>query len=77
MRPSDWYWLCWLVIGFGAMETIAIATGHREWTLSNSVWRLRDLCPIVFKISFGLLAVWLIDHFFNGKTRKDKDEKNV
>jgi hypothetical protein len=77
MRPSDWYWLCWLLLGFGVPELVAIFTGHRECTLSYSVWRLRDLCPIGFAAFWLALVSWLTYHFLTGKTGKetDKDEQ--
>lgn len=72
MSLSNIYWLCWLVLGFGVPEAIAIFTGHRERTLSYSVWQLRDAFPPGFYAFWILLVSWLTYHFFTGKTNKEK-----
>lgn len=37
----------WVWLGFGAWfvlwETLALATGHPQWTLSDYVWRMEDI----------------------------------
>lgn len=76
MNGANWYWLLWLVIGFGLPETIALATGHPERTLSWSVWQLRDLCKLAFYVLWIVLVAWLTGHFFTGKTyKRGKDEQ--
>lgn len=40
------YWLVvWLAIGFGVPETLALATGNPQWTLSETAWRVLDVLP--------------------------------
>lgn len=68
------YWVVvWGVLGFGVPETYALATGHGEWTLSETVWRLFDVVPgSTFKqwsiVHFLLAAAmtWLYVHFVFG-----------
>lgn len=63
------YWLVvWLLIGFGAPETVALATGHPEYTLSETAWRVLDVLPgrtlaqwnfLHLLVSFLLFWLWL------------------
>jgi hypothetical protein len=42
---SFYWWVVWLTIGFGVPETLALATGHKEYTLSETAWRMLDVLP--------------------------------
>lgn len=68
------YWLVvWFALGFGVPETIALATGHPENTLSEQVWHIEGLgnrvpfwepwhwTPAHWAIFIGM--VWLSGHF--------------
>ena len=76
MSGWSWYWLAWVLIGFGIPEGVAIfrnqtvGPGNRLRTLSQNVWKL-------FKIKDeegwhwrrALLAigmVWLLVHMVAG-----------
>lgn len=69
MRWMTLYWFVgWLAIGFGVPETIALATGHPEYTLSETAWRLLDVLPgsthaqwtfLHLLVSFLLFWLWL------------------
>lgn len=75
------YWLVWFLVtfpaGFLIPETIALATGHPENTLSAAIWRLEDLTPgqpighwsafhLLFVGVLAVLFVWLLGHFALG-----------
>ena len=64
-----WYWLSWMVLGFGVPETIAFVRHRPQDTLSEWVWKVCDVTPgsTVFYWTFlhFLLAafmVWLSGH---------------
>lgn len=64
-----WYWLVWLVVGFCLPEFVALGTGHPQWTLSDTVWRIFSVQPHQdvwqWKAAHFLLAVfmvWLTGH---------------
>ena len=75
MTPANWYWLFWFLC-FAIPETIAVLTGHRERTLSYSVWQLRDLCQPLFYFIWMSFIWWLTFHFFTGKTKDKDDDSN-
>ena len=75
MNWANWYWLCWIAIGFGLPEALAIALGRREFTLSYSVWQLRNVCPQAFYALWLVLIAWLTYHFFTGKTNKENQDE--
>jgi hypothetical protein len=64
------YWmLVWLTAGFGIPETVALTTGHPEYTLSETAWRMLDVIPgrTVTQWSFlhlivSVLLFWLWLH---------------
>ena len=72
------YWSYYLPIAFllfAIPETIALATGHPEWTLSDYVWRtfgvirnqpIREWSFQHFAAAgmFTLTVVWLTGHFW-------------
>lgn len=39
-----WFWGVLLAIG-GVAETVALATRHYSWTLSETLWRWCDVLP--------------------------------
>lgn len=63
------YWMIvWLAVGFGVPETVALATGHAEYTLSETAWRMLDVLPgrtltqwsfLHLLVSFLLFWLWL------------------
>lgn len=64
------YWLAWLILGFGVPECYALASGHPQWTLSDTVWRIFQVHanpqPWHWTVAHFLLAafmVWLTGHF--------------
>lgn len=65
------YWTVgWGLLGFGLPETLALATGHPEFTLSDTVWRLFDVLPGQTPIQWSILhfvlamaMTWLWIHF--------------
>ncbi len=70
MRLMNWYWVVWAVVLFGVPEFIALKTGHPEYTLSDTVWRIFSVEPgqgfWQWKASHFLLAsfmLWVNLHF--------------
>ena len=70
------YWLCWLVLGFGVPEGIAIATKHYNNTFSDWIWRVFDVMPgqTLFEWRFVhvlllLFMLWLFVHLCFGLWR--------
>lgn len=70
MRWYDWYWTCWFLLAFGVLETLGLVTGHREWTLSDFVWRVANVTPgqalwkwTAIHVFLALGGVWLWFHF--------------
>jgi hypothetical protein len=69
-----YYWVfVWGLLGFGVPEGIALATGHGEWTLSETIWRLFDVIPGQTLRQWSLLHIiaacvmtWLYGHFIFG-----------
>lgn len=73
------YWLIWFLVSFTAFiipESIMLAKGRPQDTLSGAVWQLEQLVPgreqwpwqwsaghVLFTGAFILLAVWLVGHF--------------
>lgn len=71
------YWLVWFIgwfTSFAVPETIALAVGKPQDTLSAAIWRLEQFqqgqsvwrwtAPhFLFTGAFILLTVWLIGHF--------------
>ena len=64
-----WFWAVLLIIG-GVVETVALATGHPEWTLSEFVWRACNVTPgqSIYKwtavhVLLALALIWLWFHF--------------
>lgn len=63
------YWfVVWLAAGFGIPETVALVTGHQEYTLSETAWRILDVLPgntahqwtfLHLLTSFLLFWLWL------------------
>lgn len=62
MSWAAWFWLGWLVLGFGVLETIALVTGHPEWTLSYQVWQLEGVGGSIVQFILGAFLVWLFGH---------------
>lgn len=65
-----WYWLAWLVLGFGVPEAIELARGDSADTLSDTVWRWFGvtLHQPPWRWSFlhfvlAALMFWLFFHF--------------
>ena len=74
LAPTLYWVVVWGLLGFGLPEGIALGTGHPEWTLSETVWRLFDVIPgqtlwqwsIVHFLLFAAMT-WLMIHFvFHG-----------
>ena len=75
--PMTRYWAIWFALAFGTFivpETIALATGHPERTLSGAIWRMEALkagepvtgwtfAHFAFTSVFALTTLWLIGHF--------------
>jgi hypothetical protein len=70
------YWIfVWGLLGFCPLEFIALATGHPEWTLSDTVWHIEGYGnprihqtwnPLTWSfghIAFVLGLIWLFGHF--------------
>lgn len=65
------YWLAWLILGFGVPEAVGLASGHPQWTLSDTVWQIfqvhpGDPRPWHWRFAHFVLAafmVWLAGHF--------------
>lgn len=53
-----WYWLCWLILGFGIPEAVALARKQYQDTLSETVWHWCDVTP------GSTLAHWTFLHIF-------------
>jgi hypothetical protein len=72
-----WYWLVWVLLGFGLPETVALLR-HNGGTLSATVWYLSRVDPghatPIWQWTFAhllvfVLLVWLIFHFCWGLFR--------
>ena len=61
MNGWSWYWLAWLVAGFGVPEGIALATNPRN-TLSYQVWNLEGTGPTFNRFFIGAGLLWLLLH---------------
>lgn len=69
----NFYWLFWLVVGFGLPEGIALGTGHPENTLSDTAWRWCQVTPgdslthwTFLHILVAGLLLWLFVHISLG-----------
>lgn len=67
LAASIYWWIVWLALGFGVPETWALVSGHPEFTLSETAWRLLDVVPgqtmlqwkfVHLLVSFLLLWLW-------------------
>lgn len=74
--PDFWkiYWTCWVVIGFGVAEFVALKTIGPQGTFSYYVWWLigtgeeaREWPRWAARISLAVFFVWLIQHFYTGQ----------
>lgn len=68
-----WYWLVWLLIGFGVPEGIALATKHYGNTLSDTVWKWCSVTPgdtfthwTFLHVLLAMLMLWLAVHLVLG-----------
>lgn len=75
MTGWGWYWLIWIVLGFGVPETIALFR-NRDNTLSDTVWQwfgVTDGVPFwhwtFLHFVLLLFMVWLFGHFVFGLWR--------
>lgn len=69
MGGWQWYWLGWILAGFGVPETIALTTGRYEDTLSDTVWNwfgVKTGMPIwqwnILHLFLLAFMVWLMGH---------------
>jgi hypothetical protein len=72
MNAWSWYWLTWIIVGFGLPETMAVLTSPRN-TLSDTVWHwfgVREGMPIwhwsILHIVLLLFMAWLFGHMVFG-----------
>lgn len=69
--PWRWYWLLWIVLGFGVPEAIAIASNREENTLSRAcqawldTWKRKRLRKSR-AVTFGAFWLSLGGHFLAG-----------
>lgn len=61
MNGWSWYWLVWLVAGFGVPEGIALATNVRN-TLSFQVWDLEGSGATFMRFVVAAFCLWLFLH---------------
>lgn len=77
MNWANWYWLVitglW-VVSFLVVEIWAIATGNRQYTLSYSIWQVRDQWEWFLPVFVGFFA-WFLAHIAYGNREKKKDDK--
>jgi hypothetical protein len=72
MSGWEWYWLAFLLIGFGVPEAIALARREKGDTLSESVWKWFAIRKGKGHFKWarrGVLALflgWLTVHFLTG-----------
>ncbi len=75
MVPPDFfkiYWICWIVIGFGVVEFIAVRYQIPNAAFSNFIWWItdtgsdgvRDWYRWVARGLMVLFFIWIIPHFF-------------
>lgn len=72
------YWLIWFSLSFGTFiipESIALASGKPQNTLSAAIWRMENVLPsqpwpwqwtaahLLFTGAFTLVMGWLVGHF--------------
>lgn len=69
----QWYWLCWIALGFCVPEFIAIATKQYGNTLSDTVWNWFGVYtgqPVwdwsALHIFLALFMIWLFAHIVFG-----------
>ena len=67
--PLTWYWIGWLILGFGVPEGFGLITGRYTWTLSETVWHIFSVDPhqTVWQWKFthlvlALFMCWLTAH---------------
>ena len=58
----SWYWLIWLVIGFGVPEFWSLAKRRAMNTLSYQVWHLEGTGATFWRYFVGAFLVWLLLH---------------
>jgi hypothetical protein len=61
MTGWSWYWLVWLVIGFGVPEGIALVRNPRD-TLSYQVWDLEGTGATFTRFFVAAFLTWLLLH---------------
>lgn len=70
-----WWWIVWIVVGFGVPEGLALVRSKRGDTLSEHTWKWFSLKgdksrlrPLQVVARFGFLAfwAWLSFHFLAG-----------
>jgi hypothetical protein len=64
MRWNWWslYWLLWLGPGFLVPESVALAIGRPQDTLSAQVWHAEGSGPTAVRYAVGAFLVWLLLH---------------
>jgi len=58
----SWYWLFWLVVGFGLPEGIALGTGNPQNTLSYQVWHIEGTGMTFARYWIAAFLGWLFIH---------------
>lgn len=63
-------WIGWIV-AFLAIEFTAIGTGHRQFTLSDFIWRAEEVnrAWTVLRFFIAAFCVWLLLHLVFGWLR--------
>jgi hypothetical protein len=64
MKWNLWslYWALWICVGFIPAETLALATGHPENTLSDQVWHAEGIGATAMRFFVASFLAWLFVH---------------
>lgn len=61
MNAWSWYWVNWLLLGFGVPEGYALANNVRN-TLSYQVWDAEQLGGTPVRVIVFAACLWLLVH---------------
>lgn len=61
MNGWSWYWVAWIVLGFGIPEGYALATNAKN-TLSWQVWDAESFGGLWVRVPVFIFCLWLLVH---------------
>lgn len=57
-----WWWVVWLMVGFGVPEAVALFMHQPQRTLSDHVWAAEGSGPTIVRYLVAAFLVWLTLH---------------